>query len=124
MEDFEAHLEQCETIRQTNEDDHDLRSGRLFHEFDYPGLQDEEEAVNMTNWDTFMYTRQFNAVNDDRHMRQVTRLLTYPATIGSILHELSPYSIRKGDRLTAEGLKSMSGQCIIRGSIARCFTLH
>jgi hypothetical protein len=65
--------------------------------------------VNMTNWDTFLYTREFNAINEDRSMRQATRLLTYPVTIGSFLHELSPYSIRSGGRLTNEGLKSLSG---------------
>ncbi|KAL7626277.1 translational activator for mitochondrial COX1 [Parahypoxylon ruwenzoriense] len=107
-EDYEAHLQICDTLRQINEDDHDLRSGRFFPEFEYAGPQMEEAAVNMTNWDTFLYTRQFEAINDDRSMRQVTRLLTYPVTIGSILHELSPYNIRKGGRLTPEGLKSLS----------------
>ncbi|CAK7223477.1 translational activator for mitochondrial COX1 [Sporothrix eucalyptigena] len=108
MDDYEAHLEICDTLRQINEDDHDLRSGRVFPEFDYPGPQMEEALVNMTNWDTLMYTRGFNAVSDDRSMRQVTRLLTYPLTIASVLHELSPYSIRKGGQLTTEGLKSFS----------------
>ncbi|KAI0526229.1 PXA domain-containing protein [Xylaria bambusicola] len=107
-EDYEAHLQICDTLRQINEDDHDLRSGRFFPEFEYAGPQMEEAVVNMTNWDTFLYTREFEAINDDRSMRQVTRLLTYPLTIGSILHELSPYNIRKGGRLTAEGLKSLS----------------
>ncbi|KAH8673672.1 zinc-finger of mitochondrial splicing suppressor 51-domain-containing protein [Xylariales sp. PMI_506] len=107
-EDYENHLKVCDTLRQINEDDHDLRSGRFFPEFEYSGPQMEEAAINMTNWDTLLYTRQFEAVNDDRSMRQVTRLLTYPMTIGSILHELSPYNIRKGGRLTPEGLKSFS----------------
>ncbi|KAI1106315.1 PXA domain-containing protein [Jackrogersella minutella] len=107
-DDYEGHLQICDTLRQINEDDHDLRSGRFFPEFEYAGPQMEEAAVNMTNWDTFLYTRQFEAINDDRSMRQVTRLLTYPLTIGSILHELSPYSIKKGGRLTPEGLKSFS----------------
>ncbi|OAL34314.1 hypothetical protein AYO20_06367 [Fonsecaea nubica] len=107
-DDFEAHLEICDTLRQINEDDHDLRSGRWFPEFEYPGPQMDEALVNMTNWDTFLYTRQFEAVNDERSMRQVTKLLTYPLTIGSVLHELSPYNIRPGGRLTPEGLKSFS----------------
>ncbi|GAP91045.1 putative mRNA processing protein [Rosellinia necatrix] len=107
-EDYEAHLQICDTLRQINEDEHDLRSGRFFPEFEYAGPQLEEAAVNMTNWDTFLYTREFEAINDDRSMRQVTRLLTYPLTIGSILHELSPYHVRKGGRLTPEGLKSLS----------------
>ncbi|BCR91734.1 putative mRNA processing protein (Mss51) [Aspergillus chevalieri] len=108
MDDFEAHLEICETIRQINEDDHDLHSGRFFPEFSYPGVQDDTYVINMTNWDTFLYTREFEAINDDRSLRQVTRMLTYPMTIGSVVHELSPYSVRKNDRLTVEGLKSLS----------------
>ncbi|KAJ5109782.1 hypothetical protein N7532_002427 [Penicillium argentinense] len=108
MDDFEAHLEICETLRQINEDDHDLQSGRFFPEFNYPGVQDDNFVVNMTNWDTLMYTREFDAINDDRSMRQVTRMLTYPQTIASVLHELSPYSVRGKNRLTAEGLKSLA----------------
>jgi mitochondrial splicing suppressor protein 51 len=110
VDDYENHIELCATLQQINEDDHDLRSGRYFSEFEYPGPQIEEIMVNMTNWDTFLYTRQFEAVNDDRHLRQVTRLLTYPLTAGSILHELSPYNIRSGGRMTVEGLKSLSGE--------------
>lgn len=108
-DDYEAHLEICDTLRQINEDDHDLRSGRWFPEFEYPGPQPDEFLVNMTNWDTYLYTRQFEAVNDERSMRQVTRLLTYPLTIASVLHELSPYGVRSGGRLTPEGLKSFTG---------------
>ena len=109
---YESHLEICDTLRQINEDDHDLRSGRFFPEFAYPGPQLEEILVNLTNWDTFLYTREFRAINEARSMRQATRLLTYPVTIGSVLHELSPYNIRKGGRLTVEGLKSLNGRWI------------
>lgn len=120
MADYEAHLEVCDTLRQINEDDHDLRSGRFFPEFEYAGPQLEEAMVNMTNWDTFLYTRNFQAINSDRSMRQATRILTYPVTVGSILHELSPYTLRRDSRLTPEGLKSMSGTswsglpCVLR----------
>ncbi|KIX07502.1 uncharacterized protein Z518_02155 [Rhinocladiella mackenziei CBS 650.93] len=107
-DDFEAHLEICDTLQQINEDDHDLRSGRWFSEFEYPGPQMDEILVNMTNWDTYLYTRQYEAINSERSMRQVTKLLTYPLTVGSVLHELSPYNIRSGGRLTVEGLKSLS----------------
>jgi splicing suppressor protein 51 len=106
---YEEHLEVCDTLRQINEDDHDLRSGRVFHEANLPDVQFDQAAVNMSNWDTFMYTREFEAINSDRSMRQITRLLTYPITIASVLHELSPYTIKKGERLTVEGLKSFSG---------------
>jgi mitochondrial splicing suppressor protein 51 len=119
-DDYEAHLEICDTLREINEDDHDLRSGRFFPEFEYPGDQIEEAMVNMTNWDTFMFSRDFRAINDERSMRQATRLLTYPATIGSVLHELSPYSIKKGGRLTVEGLKSLSGKQLQSDATVSC----
>lgn len=108
-DDYEAHLEVCDVLRQINEDDHDLHSGRFFKEFQFGEGQIEEILVNMTNWDTYMYTRDFDALNEDREMRQATKLLTYPMTIASIIHELSPYNIRRGGRLTPEGLKSFSG---------------
>ncbi|GAB7361891.1 hypothetical protein MBLNU230_g1929t1 [Neophaeotheca triangularis] len=109
VDDYESHLELCDVLREINEDDHDLVSGRFFPEFEYPGPQIDEAMVNMTNWDTLLFSREFNAINEERPMRQVTRLLTYPITIGSVLHELSPYSMKGRDgRLTAEGLKSLS----------------
>jgi len=107
VDDYASHLEICDVLRQINEDDHDLHSGRFFPEFDYPGAQIEQAQINMTNWDTFLYSREFEAINDERSMRQVTRLLTYPVTIASFLHDLSPYNLRNG--LTNEGLRSLSG---------------
>ncbi|ORY16379.1 zinc-finger of mitochondrial splicing suppressor 51-domain-containing protein [Clohesyomyces aquaticus] len=107
-DDYEAHLGVCDIMRQSNEDDHDLRSGRFFKEFEFADPQIEEILVNMTSWDTYLYTRDFDALNEDREMRQATALLTYPMTIASIIHELSPYSIRGEQRLTPEGLKSFS----------------
>lgn len=110
MDDYESHLEICDTLRAANEDDHDLRSGRYFSEFEFPGPQRAEEfLLNMSNWDTFLYTRDFPAMNDVRQVRHATRMLTYPITIASILHELSPYSIKQGGRLTPEGLRSFTG---------------
>lgn len=111
MDDYEAHLEICDQLKQINEDDHDLHSGRAFPEFVMAEDQLPEAVVNMTNWDTFMYTREFDAINDERSMRQVTKMLTYPVTIGSVLHELSPYGL-KGGRLTNEGIRSLSGKPI------------
>lgn len=116
-DDYEAHLEICDVMREINEDDHDLHSGRFFPEFEYPGPSIEEAQINMTNWDTLLYSREFNAVNDQRSMRQVTRLLTYPITVGSVLHELSPYTISRKGRLTSEGLRSLSGKFHIHNDI-------
>lgn len=108
--DYESHLEICDALREINEDDHDLVSGRFFPEFEYPGPQLEEAQINMTNWDTLLYSREFNAIDDPRSMRQVTRLLTYPVTIASVIHELSPYNLK--NKLTPEGLRSLSGKYI------------
>lgn len=104
-------MEVCEVLKTINEDEHDLRSGRFFSEFEYPGPQYMDDfLINMENWDTFLWTREFRAINADMHQRQATRLLTYPTTIGSILHELSPYNVKSGGRLTPEGLRSFSGK--------------
>ncbi|KAF2860190.1 hypothetical protein K470DRAFT_299868 [Piedraia hortae CBS 480.64] len=105
-DEYAAHVHICDLMRQINEDDHDLYSGRVFTEFDYPGRGLEEAPVNMTNWDTLLYSRDFLAIDELRPLRHVTRLLTYPMTIGSVLHELSPYDLRTG--LTKEGLRSFS----------------
>ncbi|KAA8900325.1 zinc-finger of mitochondrial splicing suppressor 51-domain-containing protein [Sphaerosporella brunnea] len=105
-DDYENHLLICDALRESNEDEHDLRSGRFFPEFEYPGEQIEEQLINMTNWDTYLYTRGANAIDEDRQMRQVTKLLTYPITLASVVHELSPYDLRH--RLTTEGLRSMA----------------
>ena len=107
LADYEKHLAVCDALREANEDEHDLHSARFFPEFEYPGQQMEEQLVNMTNWDTFLYTRNFAAVDADRQLRQLTKLITYPTTVASFLHELSPYSLRH--RLTPEGLRSVSG---------------
>ncbi|KAF2396396.1 hypothetical protein EJ06DRAFT_539995 [Trichodelitschia bisporula] len=107
-DDYENHLQICDTLRQINEDDHDLRSGRFFREFEYPGMQIEEMMINMENWDTLLYTREFEAIDDERSLRQTTKLMTYPVTIASVIHELSPYDIKKKGRLTTEGLRSLS----------------
>ncbi len=64
--DYEAHLEICDILRQINEDDHDLRSKRYFWEFNLPGVQLEEALVNMSNWDTYFYTRDYVAINEER----------------------------------------------------------
>jgi splicing suppressor protein 51 len=104
--DLEEHRKVCSLLRQVNEDEHDLRSGRRLLEFEYPGPQGFEEAVNMSNWDTFFYTRNFPSLNSERSVRHASKPLTYPITIASILHETSPY--RPGRELTNEGIKSLT----------------
>lgn len=62
----------------------------------------------MANWDVFFYTRSFPSMDSDRSMRHVSKLLTYPMTIASILHQSSPY--KYGEQVTAEGMRSIAGK--------------
>ncbi|OBZ84771.1 Protein MSS51, mitochondrial [Choanephora cucurbitarum] len=98
--------ENCGILRQQNEDDHDLRSGRPMREFEFPSAQGFDEAVNMANWDIFFYTRSFPSMDSDRSMRHVSKLLTYPITVASVLHQYSPY--KYGEQVTLEGMRSIA----------------
>ncbi|KAH9469887.1 hypothetical protein Pst134EA_007159 [Puccinia striiformis f. sp. tritici] len=94
-------------LREANEDEHDLRSRRTMLEFDLPDCQPYEETITLANWDLLLYTRGFRSIDDDRPRRHISKLLTYPMTIGAILHEFSPYSTRN-QRLTVEGYRSLT----------------
>ncbi|ORY93825.1 hypothetical protein BCR43DRAFT_444108 [Syncephalastrum racemosum] len=101
-----AHHENCRILREQNEDDHDLRSGRPMKEFEFPSAQGFDETVNMANWDVFFYTRSFPSMDSDRSMRHISKLLTYPITVASVLHESCPYQL--GKEITPEGMRSIS----------------
>lgn len=75
------------------------------------GQQSYEEAVSFANWDVFWYTRSFNSIDTDRSRRHASKLLTYPITVASILHENSGINLRN-QRLTPEGLRSMTGMLL------------
>lgn len=96
-------------LREVNEDEHDLRSGREMKEFEMPGLQDIEQTVNLKSWEMLFYTRNFNSVDNLRSQRHLSRLLSYPMTIAGILHELGPYADRAGGRVTPHGERSLLG---------------
>ncbi|CAO3640961.1 unnamed protein product [Cunninghamella blakesleeana] len=106
VEGKEAHKHICSILREQNEDDHDLRSGRKMTEFEFPSSQGFDETVNMANWDVFFYTRRFPSMDSDRSMRHVSKLLTYPITIASVLHESCPYKF--GQEVTVEGMRSIT----------------
>lgn len=72
------------------------------------GEQPYEEAVSMGNWDVFLYTRGFGSIDTERSRRHVSKLLTYPMSIASVIHENSPYTLRNS-RLLPEGLRSLVG---------------
>lgn len=102
------HNEVCEKLMLGNVFEHDIRSGREFPEFEMPPPQDEDVAINFANWDTFLYTRDFHSMDTEFELAHSTKVLTYPITIGSLLHQGSPHT-REAKRLTLEGLKSLAG---------------
>ena len=120
------HAKYCSRLREVNEDEHDLRSGRRLREFELPGTfalyhnlatylrpasagpQDTEAAISFSNWDVFWYTRNFPSMNMERSRRHASKLLTYPITIGSVLHQYSALTLGN-QRLTPEGSRSLAG---------------
>ncbi|EDO17065.1 hypothetical protein Kpol_530p35 [Vanderwaltozyma polyspora DSM 70294] len=97
-----------EILKKVNIYEHDLRSGRPFPEFDFPQDQDYDRLINLTNWDLFFYTRSFYSMDTEFQLAAVTKMLSYPITIGSLLHQFSPYSLNPKGPVTLEGLKSLA----------------
>lgn len=97
-----------EKLKKVNMYEHDLRSGRSFPEFDFPNEQGFDRAVNLQNWDLYFYTRGFYSMDTEFQLATVTKMLSYPMTIASILHEYSPYSLYPRGPITLEGLKSIA----------------
>ncbi|KAF8201621.1 zinc-finger of mitochondrial splicing suppressor 51-domain-containing protein [Pholiota molesta] len=101
------HQKYCSRLREANEDEHDLRSGRRMREFEMPGPQGYEEAVSLANWDVFWYTRGFASMDTERSRRHASKLLTYPITIGGALHQHSGMTLNN-QRVTPEGSRSLA----------------
>lgn len=95
-------------LKKVNIYEHDLRSGRPFPEFDFPQELEFDRTVNMTNWDLFFYTRQFYSMDTEFQLAAVTKMLSYPITIASVLHQFSPYYLNPKGPITLEGLKSLA----------------
>jgi mitochondrial splicing suppressor protein 51 len=85
--DKERHAQVCQLLRQWTEDEHDLRSGRPLWELNFPGRQPSSSVLNFTDWNYLFVTRKFsNAVlKSPIVQRNLSRLLTYPYTIASLL---------------------------------------
>ncbi|KAI0063458.1 hypothetical protein BV25DRAFT_1802514 [Artomyces pyxidatus] len=103
----EEHQKYCSRLHEVNEDEHDLRSGRRMREFELPGPQDTEAAISFSNWDVFWYTRNFPSMDTERSRRHASKLLTYPITIGSVIHQYSNLTLNN-QRLTPEGSRSLA----------------
>lgn len=97
-----------EILKKVNIYEHDLRSGRNFPEFNFPGPQDFNRALNFSNWDTFLYTRSFYSMDTEFQLAAITKMLSYPITMGSVLHQFSPYSFEPKGPVTLEGMKSLA----------------
>lgn len=97
-----------EMLKKVNIYEHDLRSGREFPEFDFPTDQHPDRLINIGNWDQFFYTRQFYSMDTEFQLAVVTKLLSYPMTIASVLHQYSPYLMKPKGPVTLEGLKSLA----------------
>ena len=72
------------------------------------GPQDSEAAISFANWDVFWYTREFPSMDTERSRRHASKILTYPITIGSVLHQFSNLTL-SNQRLTPEGSRSLAG---------------
>lgn len=97
-----------ELLKKVNLYEHDLRSGRQFDEFNFPGEQEQDFVTNFTNWDTFFYTRDFNPMNTEFNLAAASKVLTYPITMSALLHRFSPYQLSPKGPITVEGLRSLS----------------
>lgn len=97
-----------ELLKKVNIYEHDLRSGRPFPEFDFPDEQPQDTLVNFKNWDTYLYTRQFYSMDTEFQQAVVTKMLTFPVTIASVLHQYSPHFVQPKGPVTMEGLKSLA----------------
>ncbi|KAL6449730.1 LOW QUALITY PROTEIN: MSS51 Protein MSS51 [Candida maltosa Xu316] len=107
-QDKEYHdLKKYEKLKKVNLYEHDLRSGRQFTEFVFPKEQERDFMVNVSDWDSFFYTRDFPPMNDEFNLAAATKVLTYPITIASVLHKYSPFVMEPKGPLTVEGAKSL-----------------
>lgn len=97
-----------EILKKVNIYEHDLRSGRPFPEFEFPTNQKRDNLVNLANWDTFFYTRGFVSMDSEFQLAVVTKMLSFPMTIASIVHQFSPYFLKPKGPLHLEGLKSIA----------------
>jgi splicing suppressor protein 51 len=77
------------------------------------GPQPYEEAISFANWDVFWYTRGFPSMDTERSRRHASKLLTYPLTIGSVLHQHSNLTL-SNQRVTPEGARSLAGELYLR----------
>lgn len=80
-----------------------------------PGPQDYETTPSLSTWDTLFYTRNHPSINTERSRRHLSKLLTYPMSVASVMHRMGPFGTGRGSgnseagRVTREGGRSLSG---------------
>lgn len=95
-------------LKKVNIYEHDLRSGRDFPEFDFPAEQTRDAEFNLDSWDLFFYTREFYSMDTEFQLAASTKMLSYPVTMASLMHQFSPYQMVPDGPVTLEGLKSLA----------------
>ena len=68
--------------------------------------------MSFANWDLFWYTRGFPSMDTERSKRRARKLLTYPLTIGSVLHQNSGLTLNN-QRVSLEGSRSLAGRSFL-----------
>ena len=63
--------------------------------------------MSLASWDSFFFTRGFVSINSPRAIRHVSKAMTYPITVLSVLHQNGPFQYANG-RVTAEGRRSLA----------------
>ena len=74
----------------------------------FKGPLELDEAVSFANWDVFWYTRGFPSMDTDRARRHSSKVLTFPITVASVLHQNSGLTL-SNQRVTPEGIRSLAG---------------
>lgn len=95
-------------LKKVNLYEHDIRLGRTFDELKFPKEQARDYTTNLSNWDSFFYTRDFPPMNTEYNLAAALKVLTYPLTISALLHKFTPYAGAPDGPITLEGLKSLA----------------
>ena len=115
-------------LREANEDEHDVRSGRKFTEFEMPRPLDVEEAVSLMSWDLFFYTRGFREMSPrEQRWAQIALIaaLLPIAILANSLRIVSTVVLGQYNHDFAVGtMHSAAGYVVITVCAAACILLH
>lgn len=63
--------------------------------------------MSLATWDSLFYTRGFVSINSPRAIRHVSKLMTYPISVLSVIHQNGPFQT-SNNRVTTEGRRSLA----------------